>query len=346
MNTMNDTKLFQRTFLIPLLLGLLLPRCGFAAEPAARRPSPRLTVTWLETGASLAVALETPSGKVFLIDTGGVRAEAGSTPDYNSGRDTIAPFLTKRGYERIDGILLSHVHSDHIGGAHWLMENWKVNQLIDHGFPVTAKGMSPAYLRLRELAVKDGGTYRAVRAGDMLAWDPALQVEVLAPAAGTFDKPDDDSHSFLNMTSLVLRVQHGKNIFLFPGDAYHATQGIPPQKLECLVLTAPHHGFHPEASNFTKLCSPRYCVVACAADYAHNAGTPYPRSPGLFSVEKYGPLGIETFVTAFDGHVTAHSDGQAVKMSSQRTRVIPPVPDAATTLPHATPLKRGSFSAQ
>jgi competence protein ComEC len=312
----------------PVLLGLLLqPWFGSAAALAAQPAGPCLTITWFETGASLAVAMETPSGKVFLIDTGGVRAATDSTPAYNSGRDTISPFLKKRGYLRIDGILISHVHGDHVGGAQWLLEHWKVGQLVDHGYPAAARGMPATYPRLREMAVRDGGTYRAVRAGDTLAWDPALQVEVLAPAAGRFDRPDDGSHSFLNMSSLVLRVKHGKNVFLFPGDAYHAAQSIPAEKLKCLVLTSPHHGFHPDSSNFTKLSSPKYCVVTCAADYANNAGTPYPRSPGLFSIDKYGALGIETFVTAFDGHVTAQSDGQTVKMSTQRARGIPPDTD-------------------
>ncbi|MCX6910544.1 MAG: MBL fold metallo-hydrolase [Verrucomicrobia bacterium] len=326
--------------LAALLLGLLWQPLlsGFAAQPvtgsgSAVHPAPAgaklvrsnvLTITWLETGASLAVALETPSGKVFLMDTGGVRKATASAPDYNAGRDTISPFLKKRGYARMDGILISHTHGDHIGGAQWLMEHWKVGQFVDHGYPATAKGMPATYPRLREMAAKDGGTYRVVRAGDTLAWDAALQVEVLAPAAGTFDKPDDGSHNFLNMSSIVLRVQHGRNVFLFPGDAYHAAKDIPARKLKCVVLTSPHHGFHPDSSNFTKLSAPKYVVVTCAADYPSNAGTPYPRSPGGFSVEKYGALGIETFVTAFDGDITARSDGQTVKLARQRARVIPP----------------------
>ena len=331
MNSTKQTMKSTRTmFLASLLLGLLLqPWFGFAAGPAARAGSRPLTITWFETGASLAVALETPSGKVFLIDTGGVRKATASTPDYNAGRDTISPFLKKRGCTKIDGILISHAHGDHIGGAQWLMEHWKVGQFIDHGYPATAKGMPTTYPRLRELAAKNGGTYRVAHAGDTLAWDPVLQTEVLAPAAGVFDKPDDGSHSFLNMSSIVLRVQHGKNVFLFPGDAYHASKDLPPQKLKCAVLTSPHHGFHPDSSNFTKLSAPRYVVVACTADYANNAGTPYPRSPGSFSIEKYGALSIETFVTAFDGDITARSDGQTIKMTKQRARVIPPVPDAA-----------------
>lgn len=306
-----------------------------AAQPQAGPPAsnaPRadlLTVTWFETGASLAVALETPSGRLFLVDTGGIRKANGSTPAYNAGRDTIDPFLKSRGHAKIDGILISHTHDDHFSGALWLMEHWKVGQFIDHGYPDKARGMPLAYLHLRETA-KTGGIYRTVHAGDTLDWDTALQVEVLSPTADAFDKPDDGSHSFLNMSSIVLRIQHGRNVFLFPGDAYHAAKHIPAAKLKCTVLTSPHHGFHPDSSNFTKLAAPRYVVVTCAADYPGNAGTPYPRSPGRFSIEKYGALGIETFVTAFDGHITAQSDRSTVTLSRQRPRVIPTTPDPVT----------------
>jgi beta-lactamase superfamily II metal-dependent hydrolase len=315
---------FRWVWLAAALLGLLrISSSAPAAEGAARADQRPCIITWFETGASTAVALETPAGRVFLIDAGGVRAATEAAPDYNAGRDTLAPFLRKRGYQVIDGLLLSHVHGDHMGGAEWLLQHWRVGQFLDHGYPATAKGMSESYLRLRELATNNGGTYRAVRAGDVLDWDAALQVEVLAPSAGTFAEPDDGSHSLLNMSSLVLRVQHGENVFLFPGDAYHAAKDIAPQKLKCTVLTAPHHGFHPDTSSFTQLCGPSYAVVTCAADYANNAGTPYPRSPGRFSLEKYGALGIETFVTAFDGDITARSDGRTVKMTTQRPRVIP-----------------------
>lgn len=308
-------------FLAVLVLGLLsqgLISC--LAETKAARAD-LLTITWFETGASLAVALETPSDKVFLIDTATCEGTE-SVPDYNAGRDTISPFLKKRGHTKIDGILISHPHADHFGGAAWLMEHWKVRQFIDHGYPLKAAGMPALYPPLREMAVKNGGTYRVVHAGDTLEWDAALQVEVLSPPVGVFDKPDPGTHSSLNMDSIVLRVQHGKNVFIFPGDAYNASKDVPAKKLKGLVLTSPHHGFHPN-SNFTKLTAPKYVVVTCAADYTNNIGTPYPRSPGSFSIDKYGALGMETFVTAFDGNITARSDGKTVAMTRQRERVIP-----------------------
>jgi beta-lactamase superfamily II metal-dependent hydrolase len=164
---------------------------------------------------------------------------------------------------------------------------------------------------------------------------PALQVEVLWPQADVFDGANDERHSFPNNASMVLRVQHGDNVFIFPLDAYNASSAISAEKLNGTVFTASHHGFYAHSCNLAKLVVPRYAVVTCQADYANNAGTFSPRSPGLFSIEQYGAFGIETFVTAFDGDVTARSNGQGITMTTQRTRGIPPppVPESPPTPP-------------
>jgi competence protein ComEC len=290
----------------------------------------KLTVTWLDLPVhGLAAVMETPSGKVFLIDTGGVQQKDDS--DYNAGRDTIAPFLTTRGHTEIAGISVSHPHADHYGGAMWLIGNWKVGQFVDNGYE--GRGQTATYTRLRPLAQQRGGTYRAVHGGDKLDWDEALSVEVLSPPAEFLSTQTDPAkiseHGLLNSNSIVLRVQHGKNVFVFPGDSYggafeqHLREKVAPEKMKTTVLTAPHHGFNPGIA-FPAMTSPRFVVASCLADYPSNASTPYPRSPGDRAIEVFGKLGAKVFVTAFQGNVQAVSDGETVKMTTQRERAPAP----------------------
>lgn len=287
----------------------------------------KLTVTWLEMPVhGLAAVMETPSGKVFLIDTGGVR----SSPEYNAGRDTISPFLKARGYSEIDGVSISHPHGDHYGGVEWLINNWKLNQFIDHNYE--GRGQSLSYTRLRGLAVQRGGEHRVVHCGDKLDWDPALTVEVLSPPAGFLDPNSDPAkvsdHGLLNSNSIVLRVQHGKSVFIFPGDSYggtfekHMKASVPPEKLKATVLTANHHGFNP-GYDFPKMVMPKYVIASCVADYPSNANTPYPRSPGDNAIKVYGALGAQVYVTAFHGNITAVSDGETVTVTKQHERPAP-----------------------
>lgn len=339
----------------PQRLGRGLPRflIALAALLFATRlqGAGKLTVTWLDSAAhGLAVVVETPEGKVFLIDTGGTKsAGKDGQPDFDTGRDVIAPFLRTHGHREIAGIIISHPHGDHYGGAGWLLANWPVRSFVDNGY--TGRGQTEGYLKLRTTAQqnagvyllnqataaragelraaaqKQGGDYRAVVAGDRLDWDPALTVDVLSPPAAflgtTADPQKLSEHGLLNQNSIVLRVQHGKNVFLFPGDCYggsfeqHLKATVPPERLATTVLTAPHHGFNP-GTQFPKMVQPRLVVVSALGDYPANATTPYPRSPGTHATKVFGALGAKVFVTAWHGHVQIVSDGETVTPTVQR----------------------------
>ncbi len=356
------------------LLSVALWLAGLAgAGPASAAAPGVLTVTWLELPVhGLAVVVETPAGRVFLIDTGGTRAaKPGGAPDYDSGRDAIAPFLQARGYSEIAGIAVSHPHGDHYGGAPWLLAHWKVRSYFDNGY--TGRGQTEGYLKirttaqqtagvylldqaaaarsaeLRDTAQRRGGNYRAVVAGDVLDWDPALTVEVLSPPAeflGTKADPAKISeHGLLNQNSIVLRVQHGKNVFLFPGDCYgggfetHLKATVAPERLKTTVLTAPHHGFNP-GTNFPKMAQARIVVASCLADYPANANTPNPRSPGARAHKVFGALGASVYVTAWHGRVQVVSDGETVKATIQRESAPWPEPNDALPAPAPAPAKR------
>lgn len=350
---------------LPALLSFALVPCVRAAG------SGKLTVTWLDTPVhGLAVVMETPSGKVFLVDTGGTRARGkAGEPDYNAGRDAISPLLKARGYSEISGISISHPHGDHYGGAAWLLENWKVRTFVDNGY--MGRGQTDGYLKirttaqqtagvylldqaataqageLRDAARKQGGNYRAAVAGDSLDWDPALTVEVLSPPAeflGTTADPKKISeHGLLNQNSIVLRVQHGKNVFLFPGDCYgggfeqHLKATAKPERLKTTVLTAPHHGFNPGTS-FPKMVQAEIVVASCLADYPGNANTPNPRSPGTRAHKVFGELGAKVYVTAWHGNVQVVSDGETVKATVQRESE--PWPEPNDALPASAAVKK------
>ena len=360
-----------RTALRSGVAALLVCVGSMGAAHASAAEAGKLTVTWLDTPVhGLAVVVETPAGKVFLIDTGGTRAaKPGGEPDYNTGRDAISPLLKARGYTEISGISISHPHGDHFGGAAWLLENWKVRSVVDNGY--MGRGQTDGYLKirtmaqqtagiyllnqaaaaqageLRDAAKKQGGNCRAVVAGDTLDWDPALTVEVLSPPAeflGTTADPKKLSeHGLLNQNSIVLRVQHGKNVFLFPGDCYgggfegHLKATVTPERLKTTVLTAPHHGFNP-GTNFPKMVQAQIVVASCLADYPGNANTPNPRSPGIRAHKVFGALGAKVYVTAWHGNVQVVSDGETVKVTSQRKSE--PWPEPNDAFPAPAPVKK------
>src|SRR6185503_16629404 len=148
-----------------LLFSLLAVSLGGQERPAG---SLRMTVFELKLHG-LAIALETPSGAVYFVDTGK------ETGQFDSGKQVLAPFLRSRNVKEIAGIVVSHPHRDHFEGATYLLKHFPVKTFVDAGVE------DNDYAKLLTLAKDRGASYRKVRAGEVLAWDDGLEVSVLAP---------------------------------------------------------------------------------------------------------------------------------------------------------------------
>lgn len=311
---------------------------SFAASAAWAAEQPgKLVITCLDIpdttgGAGLAVILQTPGGRTFLYDTGvGYPKASGWLADHNTARDLIMPFLEKHGIHAIDGVAISHAHYDHFGGLLWLVDHFPVRKLYDSGY--TFVGERPAnyatelndYERLRKRFAERPGAYQACHQGDMLDWDPALKVEVLAPPAGFFSEPhperrpkkDPPAHYLVNANSLGLRIQHGQLVFLFPGDIQAEDQlksllpAVPVEKLKCHVLIAPGHGIH-AIPEFAIAARPEVTVASCHARWGK----------GIPARKVYAEVGSKVLVTGLDGSVQFVSDGKSYEVK------ILPVPKA------------------
>jgi competence protein ComEC len=325
-----------RTLAAPgLLLALTLAACasGHAAAPA---PAGRFTLTVLDIpdvqrGSGLALVMQTPGGHTFLYDTGnGYPSPTNATgwaADHNSGRDLIAPLLRRRGVQELDGVVISHAHLDHFGGFVWLVDHVPIRKLFDPGYEMPGRatgdysGELGLYTQLRERFKQRPGAYAAVHAGDTLAWDDRLTVEVLAPPKEFFHErhpelrspKDPPAHYLLNTNALVLRIQHGQVIFLLGGDIEAEDQqlsllpSVPAAKLKCDVLIAPGHGIH-ALKEFAEATRPKVVVASVFPRYAK----------GIPAGKVYGAVGAKVYVTGIHGNVELVSDGEQVTAKPQR----------------------------
>jgi beta-lactamase superfamily II metal-dependent hydrolase len=170
-----------RFVLLAFSLFMLLSERSATRADESNTKSGQREVTFLELQAhGLAAIVPTPSGHHFLNNVG--IHEQG----YDSGRDTIAPFLKASGFEEFSGIAISHPHGDHYGGSNWLFENMKFGQWIDSGYEgrnITEvhRHQMEAHQKFRRLASDRVVKHVAVQAGARLDWDEALEVEVLSP---------------------------------------------------------------------------------------------------------------------------------------------------------------------
>ncbi|PIE56729.1 MAG: DNA internalization-related competence protein ComEC/Rec2 [Desulfobulbus propionicus] len=238
--------------LLPLFL-LSLCLLSFILDPLAllRRDPDR--VIFLDVGQGSATLVETGK-KAWMIDCGGPGG-----PDFATGERIIAPCLWHRRIRKLEGIVISHPHSDHINGLEFLLEHFTPEVLIlGQGQPVSQ--LIPSL----ELANQQGVRVIRIKAGDLVWKTPSSTLTCLGiPGLAPLDTLS------LNDQSLVLKLTTTGYSVLFPGDITRVSEQAllnrqtPPEALRADILLAPHHGSTTSSSpGFIRAVAPRYIVVS------------------------------------------------------------------------------------
>lgn len=294
---------------IAALAVLLVARLAVAGQDGKYVPpeayqakGPELTVVQLYIGQGDAAFLRLPNGKTALIDGGGT--PSWSKLDYEPGREKVVPFLEAEGVQKLDYVVISHPHGDHIAGLLEVFRRFPVDVLIDPAL----EHDEPEYAELLKLAKARNADYQVVGEGDTLDWDPALKIEVFGP-------PRDFAYPHLNDNSVVLRIAHGEVAFLFPGDAEVEAEDRLARRykgaLKAHVLKAGHHGSKTSSSpRFLDAVQPETVVISCGRNNLF-------RHPHRITLSRLSARGIQLFRTDEDGDVRIRSDGASYTVETE-----------------------------
>ena len=168
----------------------------------------------------------------MLVDGGG----SGYGRKDSVGPKVVGPLLRKRGISRIDVVVLSHAHDDHVQGLVSVLRDFRVGMVLDTGNPHA----SESYERFLELVERRKVPYKRAVRGQVIDLDGEVKVRVLSPPKGGVKGSDG-----LNDESIVLRVTYGRSAILLTGDAGHdAEAGIlaSGEEVGADVLKVGHHG--------------------------------------------------------------------------------------------------------
>ncbi len=277
------------------LLSLGLGITSWAA-PAPQKDN-ALHIYFVDVEGGQATLFVTPAGQSFLIDTGW---------SGNDGRDAdrIVAAARKAGISKIDYVLITHFHDDHVGGAPQLAAHIPVGTFIDHGEnrettnAVTVKGWQ-AYQALlttgkyQRISAKPGDALpvKGIQA-TIVSSDGALIEKSLA-GAGQDNPYCQDAEQFPadtteNLRSLGTFIRFGKLKILDLGDLTHDKEMqlvCPTNKIGKIdIYIVSHHGWSQSSSPaFVYGLAPR---VAIMDNGAKKGGTPsvldiIKKSPGL-----------------------------------------------------------------
>ena len=100
-------------------------------SPAAPRV---VTMTFLDVGQGDASLIEFPSGYRMLIDGGGVSSgrflDLRDESTFSIGESVLSPYLFSRGIRKLDAVVLTHAHHDHMDGLFNVIENFQRGRVL------------------------------------------------------------------------------------------------------------------------------------------------------------------------------------------------------------------------
>lgn len=247
---------------------------------------------FFDVGQGDASLIRTESGCI-LIDSG-----------TNLSEDALVAQLRQLDIRRIDCLILTHAHEDHIGGADRVLQAFDVPVVMFRDTGET----DAVTCRLRD-AIRESGSDLVCPAGVTTYAMGELYLDVIVPFA--------EPQAAGNDNSLIVRVRFGETVFLYMGDAEAASERVllahffDGDFLNCDGLKLGHHGSDTSSTpEFLRAVSPQYAI---ASDGAGNSfGHPHERV-----LADLAAGGCTCLRTDEHGTILLVSDGERLRAASR-----------------------------
>ncbi|MFH1776386.1 MAG: DNA internalization-related competence protein ComEC/Rec2 [Candidatus Omnitrophota bacterium] len=191
----------------------------------------KLKVIFFSLGNSDAICLQFPHQQAILIDTGG-------SYEFDVAGSVLLPYLWQQGINRINAVIITHPHYDHLGGIFGLSANARIDNIFENG-----QRMESAFYKKYEKLLKDKKIKRYIlHRGDKIKGFKNTEIEVFHPSKEFFEQGFG-----VNNNSLVLKVRYKNFTMLLCADIMKEAimdllKNESHEELGAVVYKAPHHG--------------------------------------------------------------------------------------------------------
>jgi competence protein ComEC len=256
-----------------------------------------LALHFLDVGQGDAAAIRTPAGHWILVDGGPVG------PSGDAGRSVVVPFLRRHGVRRLEAMVLSHAHADHLGGLPSVLDRIPVGEVIDPAMGSADPLYAGFLTQLDELA----DPWMRARRGDAFVVD-SVRFRVVHPDTTWAGWGQD-----LNENSLVLVVEYRDFRAVLAGDAGLPAEAVLAGRVGGAdLLKVGHHGSRGATGDaWLRELHPAAAIISVGE--GNRYGHPAPEA-----LARLAAAAVEVYRTDRDGSIEVRTDGRQMTIHSRR----------------------------
>ncbi|MBR5681854.1 MAG: MBL fold metallo-hydrolase [Ruminococcus sp.] len=235
------------------------------------------------------------NGVTMLVDCG----------EYAVSSDVVS-YLKDLGVGRLDYLIGTHPHSDHMGGMARIIDTFDIGEVLIPSIPDEQLPTAVFFDRFLESCEAKKLNIRTARTGDTLS---------IGKAVSEIVSPDDAVFEDMNNYSVSLLIRHGDNSFLLTGDSESEAEYamLTSDRLQKVTLyKAGHHGSsRSSTAEFLDMIRPQTAVISCGADnpYGH---------PSDITLQRLHEYTDKIYRTDICGNIVFESDGSKLSVRTER----------------------------
>jgi len=282
----------KRIWLLTIVLSIMtlfLSSCDLIkpnSNPSIDDISGKMNVHYIDVGQGDSILVQV-NNKNLLIDAGP-----------KSGKDNLLNYLSKLKIEKLDYVIATHPHEDHIGNMADIIKKYEIGAFYAPKVETNTKTFERMVDALKDKDLK----INSIKAG-INSIDLGNNTKILIYS------PTNDKYDNLNNYSPIIKIQFGSNSFLFTGDAEKEVEKEVLKTnvdLKADVLKLGHHGSTSSTSEeFFRAVSPSIGVICVGIDNSY--GHPHKETLKLLEDNK-----TKIFRTDKDGSIVISSDGTTI----------------------------------